>query len=138
MSQTREKRDSLVLNRADFWMIWRCHGIPCFHFYFLFRNNGYKRRIRYPSLLWQFSFKNVIPKVHSYVQSSFSTFMRHLENGIWKTRCNWRFYGHGWTLGDPNGNKNRFGSFLGHPCHLRSRGIFSFSYASLLFDYFIM
>ena len=40
--------------------------------------------------------------------------------------------------GDPNGNKNRFGSFLGHPCHLRSRGIFSFSYASLLFNNFIM
>ena len=28
--------------------------------------------------------------------------------------------------------------FLGHPCHLRSRGIFSFNYASLLFNYFIM
>ena len=25
--------------------------------------------------------------------------------------------------GDPNGNKHRFGSFLGHPCHFRSRGI---------------
>ena len=31
-----------------------------------------------------------------------------------------------------------FGSFLGYPCHLQSEGIFSFSYASLLFNYFIM
>ena len=29
-----------VLSRGVFWMIWRCHSIPCFHFYFLFRNNG--------------------------------------------------------------------------------------------------
>ena len=40
MSKTREKQNSIVLNRVDFWMIWRCHGILCFHFYFLFRNNG--------------------------------------------------------------------------------------------------
>ena len=34
MTQTTEKWNSLVLSRADFWMIWRCHGIPCFHFIF--------------------------------------------------------------------------------------------------------
>ena len=39
MSQEREKWDSLILSRADFWMIWRWHHFPCFHFYFLFRNN---------------------------------------------------------------------------------------------------
>ena len=38
---------------------------------------------------------------------------------------------------DPNGNKNHFGSCLGHPCHLRCRGIFFFSYAFLLFNCFI-
>ena len=48
------------------------------------------------------------------------------------------FYYISLRFGDPNGNKNRFRSFLGHPCHLRSRDIFSFSYASLLFNYFIM
>ena len=36
------------------------------------------------------------------------------------------------SLRYPNGNKNRFGSFLGHPCRLRSRGIFCFSYACLI------
>ena len=34
MSQKIEKWDSLVLGRGDFWIIWRCHGIPCFHFIF--------------------------------------------------------------------------------------------------------
>ena len=58
MSQTKEKQDSLVLSRGDFWMIWRCHGLPCFHIYFLF---------------------------HSYVQSSFWTITKHLGNSIWKT-----------------------------------------------------
>ena len=45
MSQTREKWVSLVLSRGDFWMIWRCHSIPCFHFYFLFRNNGVREQL---------------------------------------------------------------------------------------------
>ena len=26
-------------------MIWRCHGIPCFHFYFLFRNKGRRQQL---------------------------------------------------------------------------------------------
>ena len=26
-------------------MIWRCHSIPCFHFYFLFRNNGIREQL---------------------------------------------------------------------------------------------
>ena len=34
MTQTTEKLDSLVLSRADFSMVRRCHGILCFHFYF--------------------------------------------------------------------------------------------------------
>ena len=42
MTQTREKWQSIVLSRADFWLVWRCHGIPCFYFIFLFRTNGKK------------------------------------------------------------------------------------------------
>ena len=34
MTQTREKRNFLILSRADFWMVWRCHGTPFFHFCF--------------------------------------------------------------------------------------------------------
>ena len=45
MSQTKEKWGSLVLSRGDFWMIWRCHSIPSFHFYFLFRNNGNREQM---------------------------------------------------------------------------------------------
>ena len=45
MSQAREKWDCLVLCRSDFWMMWRCHSILCFHFYFLFRNNGMKDQL---------------------------------------------------------------------------------------------
>ena len=26
-------------------MIWKCHGIPCFHFYFLFRSNGKREQV---------------------------------------------------------------------------------------------
>ena len=41
----------------------------------------------------------VIPKLldHSYIQSSFPTIMRRLDNSIWKTPYNWRFYGFGST-----------------------------------------
>ena len=41
----------------------------------------------------------VIPKLldHSYIQSSFPTIMRHLDNSIWKTPYNWRFYRFGST-----------------------------------------
>ena len=41
----KKKWESLVLNRGDLWMIWRCHAIPCFHFYFLFRNNGKRNKL---------------------------------------------------------------------------------------------
>ena len=39
MEPKRKKWYSLVFSRVDFWMIWRCHGILYFNFYFLFRNN---------------------------------------------------------------------------------------------------
>ena len=41
----KKKWESLVLNRGDLWMMWRCHAIPCFHFYFLFRNNGKRNKL---------------------------------------------------------------------------------------------
>ena len=34
MTQKTEKWDSLVMSKAEFWMVWRYHGIPFFHFYF--------------------------------------------------------------------------------------------------------
>ena len=33
----------------------------------------------------------------SYVQSTFLTFIRHIDNGISKIPCGWRFYGNGST-----------------------------------------
>ena len=36
---------NLVLSRGDFWIIWMWHGIMCFHFYFLFRNNGIREQL---------------------------------------------------------------------------------------------
>ena len=45
MTQTREKWDSLVLSRSDFCMICKCHGVPCFQFYLLFRNNAIREQL---------------------------------------------------------------------------------------------
>ena len=45
MSQTREKWDFLVLSRGDFEVIRKCHSISCFHFCFLFRNNGKRQQV---------------------------------------------------------------------------------------------
>ena len=55
MTQITEKLNSLYLNRDDFWTVWMCHGIPCFHFYFfLFRNKVKKNPCRewFSSWLW--------------------------------------------------------------------------------------
>ena len=38
LTQVREKWVSLFLRRANFWTVWECHGIWCFHFHF-FRIN---------------------------------------------------------------------------------------------------
>ena len=35
----RNKSDSHVLSKPDFAMVWRCHGILCSHFYFLFKTS---------------------------------------------------------------------------------------------------
>ena len=45
MTQTREKWGSLVLSRTDFCVVWRCHMVFCFIFYFLFKSNGKKEHL---------------------------------------------------------------------------------------------
>ena len=78
-------------NGSTFWMIWRCHGIPCFQFYFLLKNNGMREILDKNDFRRCYgSFENVIAKVldHSYVVC------RDLDNGIWKTPYSWRFYWH--------------------------------------------
>ena len=89
-----------LLSRGDFWMIWRYHGFRVFIFIFCLETAVIKEQFDendFRHCYGNFSFESVIPKVYSYVQSSFSTIRKHLDNGIWKTRCNWRFYGHGPT-----------------------------------------
>ena len=51
MIQAREKWNSFVLSKPDFWMVRRCHGIPWIYFYFLFRTNGKKRQLDENDLL---------------------------------------------------------------------------------------
>ena len=68
MIQTRAKWGSLVLSRDDFWMIWNCHGIPCFYIYFFF-NNGKREQVDENECAALS--ESVIPKVldHSHVRS---------------------------------------------------------------------
>ena len=82
MSQASEEWDSLVLSRGDFWMIWKFHGISCFHFYFLFRNIDKRewvdRTTSVPDMIIFFG------KCHS--KSSWSQVLRRtFDKGIWKT-----------------------------------------------------
>ena len=70
---------------------------------FLFRANGKKETwMRTTSI----TVMVIIPKVlfwklpdFNYVQSSLratlTTFTSHIDNGIWKASCSWRFYGNG-------------------------------------------
>ena len=98
MTQTREKWDSLFWVEAvtlnDMNMPW--YSIFPFLF-FMFWKKRYKRAIglKPPSLLC-FFFESIIPKVldHNDNQNSLSTITKHLDNSIWKTPYNWRFYGH--------------------------------------------
>ena len=99
MTQKREKWYSLVLSRSDFCMIWRCHDIPCFHFYFFCLELTVKKNtwmimisIMVMVIISKLPFWKLLDI--SYVQSSFPTITRHIDNGIWKS---WRFYGHGST-----------------------------------------
>ena len=65
-------------------MIWKCHSIPCFHFYFLFRNNDIREQLYqndFCCCYGEIFFESIIPQVldHSYVKSSFSTITRYLD-----------------------------------------------------------
>ena len=104
MTQTREKWDPLVLSRAGFCMVGRCHDIPCFHFLKFFclevtvKTRTWMRTISVTVMV-------IISKVlflklldFSYVQSSFSTIAKHVDNGIWNILYRWRFCGHRSTL----------------------------------------
>ena len=65
MSQKREKWNPFVLGRAEFWMIWRSYGIPCFNFNFLFGNNGKREQLNENDVRHSygiFFFENVILK----------------------------------------------------------------------------
>ena len=96
ITQTKEKCTSLVLSRADFWMVSRCHGVPYIHFFSCLEptaeKNTWMRTISITGMV-------VISKVLfwklldiGYVHCSFATFTRHIDNGIWKALCSWRFY----------------------------------------------
>ena len=71
----------------DVLMICKCHVIPCFHFYFLFRNNGKREQERKRTslaIIVIFFFESVISNIlgDSYVQISFSAITKHLGNDI--------------------------------------------------------
>ena len=44
-----------------------------------------------------FFFESAIPKVfgYSHTENSLATITRHLDNSIWNTLYDWKFYGHG-------------------------------------------
>ena len=97
MTKSRVKWESLVLSRADFWMVWRCHGIPCFHFYvFCVEPNARKNNlmkatsVTFMTIFSEVSFWKLLD--HSYVPSSFSTISINIENGNWKTPYSWKSF----------------------------------------------
>ena len=87
MTQTREKWDSLVLSRADFCIVGRCRGIPCFHFLFFCLEATVKMN----------TWMKTISDTLMVIISKFSTITRHIDNGISNILYSWRFYGHGST-----------------------------------------
>ena len=105
MTQAKEKWNSLPLSR----LAWRCHGIPYFHFYFFCWEPMVKKNIWMRTnsvtvmviiskvLFWKLIDISKNISDISYVQSTFLKFIRHIENGISKTPCSWRFYGNGST-----------------------------------------
>ena len=78
-------------------MIRRCRSIPCFHFLFLFRNDGITEQLDQNDLRCCFGFYFSKMSFPSFVEGSFSTITRHLDKGIWKTLSSWRFHRHGST-----------------------------------------
>ena len=61
-------------------MIQNCHGIPCFHFWFLFRNKG--KRYQLDENDFRGCYCKFFSKVSSRndVESSFSNITRHFDN----------------------------------------------------------
>ena len=52
MAAKQEKNEApFVLSWGDFWIVWTCHGILCFHFYFFVWKQRYKRAIGWKQLL---------------------------------------------------------------------------------------
>ena len=46
-----------LLSTTNFWTVWKCHVVLCFHFYFFVLNQSFQGRLRWeqlPSLLWRF------------------------------------------------------------------------------------
>ena len=102
ITQTREKWDSPVLSRPDFWVVWRCHGILCVHFYFIFYffllRSNFKTIIRATSATVMVIFSKVLLRKllnHSYVKFSSQQLWDTLTTVFWRTPCAWRLYGHG-------------------------------------------
>ena len=73
---------------VDLIFVWRCHDIPCAHFYFLSEPTLRKDAwIRATSATVMVIFSKVLLwKVldHSYTQSSFSTTARYIDSSIFK------------------------------------------------------
>ena len=97
-----EKWDSLVLSRPDYWMIWRCYGIPCFPFYFFCLKPTVRKGIwmRTTSITVMVIFQ----KCHSenyMIAAMFKVRSQQLRPTLtrasWKASNSWRFYGHGST-----------------------------------------
>ena len=81
----KKKWEPLVLNRGDLWMMWRCHAIPCFHFYFLFRNNGKRNkldgndfRLCYMVIFLKVSFRKYL--ITAMFSNYKETWQRHLKD----------------------------------------------------------
>ena len=89
MYQKEKKHGSLVLNRCDFWMVWRRHGIPRVRYYYLcleptVRKDTWMRTtsVTVMVIFSKVAFWKLLD--HSYVQSPFSTNTRHIDNSIFK------------------------------------------------------
>ena len=101
ITQTREKWDSPVLSRPDFWMVWICHGILCVHFYFYFyffclEATLGQDRATSATVMVIFSkvpFRKLL--YHSYVKVSSQQLRDTSTTVFWRTPYGWRFYGHG-------------------------------------------
>ena len=92
MCWAREKLNSCVLIRGDFWTIRKCHGILCFNFYFLFRSNGNWEQVDENMKLFHdennfrccygffFFFESAIPNVfdHSYYDAPWRQYLKDI------------------------------------------------------------